>query len=65
MDVICFRCQVVIQPGMPYDSHIHDRASGPPYTTSSHRNAEDVCRPRATRKLTKANGLKLTQHSST
>lgn len=35
--LICCHCQVGIRPDEPYETHVHDRASGPPYVTYSHR----------------------------
>lgn len=39
MVLICCRCQLDVQPTDPYDSHVHDRATGAPYVTYSHSDA--------------------------
>ncbi|WP_282703266.1 hypothetical protein [Streptomyces sp. CC219B] len=36
---ICCRCQQAILPGEPYDTHAHDRASGPPLILFSHKDS--------------------------
>ncbi|MHC0432672.1 hypothetical protein ACX6XY_21195 [Streptomyces sp. O3] len=42
----CCRCDRAIKPGEPYDRHIHDRATGVPLTTYSHRDREACARRR-------------------
>lgn len=35
--LICCRCNHGIKPNEPYNKHDHDRASGPPVVTYTHR----------------------------
>jgi hypothetical protein len=36
---ICCRCQKGINPGEPYERHVHDRPTAAPFITFSHKGA--------------------------